>query len=84
MTTVKPKHQKLTPKTFFLVNEVKDGLPPPPVGYVTVDAGPKVSRWIQEQADDTWLYGRVPAYSYLFDRYFVKETLYTAMLLRWS
>lgn len=69
---------------FRRVDQVPDGLPPPPDGYITVDVGYEVARWLNDQPIHMWKFCDVPAYSMSMERYTVSEQLYTMMALKWS
>lgn len=71
-------------KPFRLVDQVLDGLPPPPDGYLTVDVNWEVARWLNNQPIDMWKLCDVPAYSMSMERYTISEKLYTMMALKWS
>lgn len=71
-------------RQFLLINPVKDGLPPPPDGYVTIDATYPVFQWLEQQPLSEWKFDDVPAYSGHCDRFIISEQLYTLLVLRWS
>lgn len=75
----------MTSKNFFIVDQPKDGLPPPPEGYLVIDCKRPIGAWIEVvKPISEWKWGDVPAYSGHMDRYIVSEQLYTEIALRFS
>lgn len=71
-------------KEFLLIDPVKDKLPPPPDGYVTVDVTYPAFQWLETQPISEWKYDNIPAYSGHMDRFIISERLFTLLVLRWS